>query len=250
MKFGYIPGQIIIHDFSAEIKSGQKVAIVGPTGAGKSTMMNLLMHFYDLNGGKIYFDGLDIDTISRKKLHDFIGLVPQDIWTFEGSVKDNIIYSSQNISDQRLNDVLRESGLDYSIKALPEGVDTIINDTSSLSSGQKQLITIARAMIKNSPVLILDEATSALDSISESAISEALEGLMQGRTSIVIAHRLSTILKADKILVVKNGIIKEQGRHEELLNAGGIYKELYETQFRKVLEYETEHEKHGEHTDA
>ena len=231
VKFGYIPGQIIIHDFSAEIKSGQKVAIVGPTGAGKSTMMNLLMHFYDLNGGKIYFDGLDINTISRKKLHDFIGLVPQDIWTFEGSVKDNIIYSSKNISDQRLNDVLKESGLDYSIKALPEGVDTVINDTSSLSSGQKQLITIARAMIKNSQVLILDEATSNVDTRTEKIIQSALDNLMKGRTSFVIAHRLSTIKNADLILVMNNGDVCEAGTHDELLERNGLYAELYNSQF-------------------
>ncbi|MBQ6772761.1 MAG: ABC transporter ATP-binding protein [Synergistaceae bacterium] len=231
VKFGYVPGQIIIHDFSADIKSGQKVAIVGPTGAGKSTMMNLLMRFYDLNDGKIYFDGVDISTISRERLHDFIGLVPQDIWTFEGSVKDNIIYSSKNISDQNLNDVLKASGLDYSVKALPEGVDTIINDISSLSSGQKQLITIARAMIKNSPVLILDEATSNVDTRTEKIIQSALDNLMKGRTSFVIAHRLSTIKNADLILVMNNGDVCEAGTHDELLAKNGLYADLYNSQF-------------------
>ncbi|MBQ2640524.1 MAG: ABC transporter ATP-binding protein, partial [Lachnospiraceae bacterium] len=200
VKFGYVPGETIIHDFSRNIRAGQKIAIVGPTGAGKSTMMNLLMRFYELDGGKILFDDVPIDEIPYTQLHGYIGMVPQEIWTFEGTIRENIVYSTENVSDERLDEILRTSGLDYFVKALPEGVDTILNETTTISAGQKQLITIARAMAKNSPVLILDEATSSVDTRTEKIIQAALDELMKGRTSFIVAHRLSTIRNADLIL--------------------------------------------------
>lgn len=231
VKFGYVKDKIIIHDFSADIKAGSKIAIVGPTGAGKSTIMNLLMRFYELNGGNILVDGVSIADMTRDNLHEFIGLVPQDIWTFEGSIRENIIYSTENISDTKLNEVLEASGLVYFVNTMHDGVDTVINEQSNLSTGQRQLITIARAMAKNSPVLILDEATSSVDTRTEKLIQAALDKLMAGRTSFIIAHRLSTIQNADMILVLKDGDIVETGKHDELLALNGVYADLYQSQF-------------------
>lgn len=231
VKFGYVSDKIIINDFSADVKAGSKIAIVGPTGAGKSTIMNLLMRFYELNGGKILIDGVSISELTRSRLHEFIGLVPQEIWTFEGSIRDNIVYSTEGVSEDRLNDILEASGLIYFIRAMPEGVDTVINEQSNLSTGQRQLITIARAMTKDSPVLILDEATSSVDTRTEKLIQSALDKLMAGRTSFIIAHRLSTIQNADMILVLKDGDIAETGRHDELLAMNGVYADLYRSQF-------------------
>ena len=231
VKFGYVPERIVIDGFSAEVKAGQKAAIVGPTGAGKSTVINLLMRFYELNGGQILLDGIPIDRLSRKELHRHIGIVPQEVWTFSGTIRDNIIYSTENATEERLEEVLDESGLRYFIDAMPDGLNTVITETSSLSSGQKQLITIARAMIKNAPVLILDEATSSVDTLTEKVIQASLDKLMKGRTSFVIAHRLSTIKNADVIFVMKDGNIAETGTHESLLRQNGIYADLYNSQF-------------------
>lgn len=231
VRFGYVKDKIIIHDFSANVKAGSKVAIVGPTGAGKSTVINLLLRFYELNGGKILLDGVSIADLSRRNLHEFIGLVPQDIWTFEGSIRENIVYSNENVSDEKLDEILKASGLMYFVSAMPEGADTVIDEQSNLSTGQRQLITIARAMAKDSPVLILDEATSSVDTRTEKIIQSALDTLMAGRTSFIIAHRLSTIQNADMILVMQDGDIVETGRHGELLAMNGIYAELYRSQF-------------------
>ena len=231
VKFGYVKDNIIIHDFSADVKAGSKIAIVGPTGAGKSTVMNLLMRFYELNGGKILVDGVSISDLARRNLHELIGLVPQEIWTFEGSIRENIAYSNENLSEQKLDGILKASGLVYFVSAMPEGVDTVIDEQSNLSTGQRQLITIARAMAKDSPVLILDEATSSVDTRTEKTIQSALDKLMAGRTSFIIAHRLSTIQNADMILVIKDGDIVETGRHDELLAMNGVYAELYRSQF-------------------
>ena len=231
VRFGYEKDKIIIHDFSAEVKAGSKVAIVGPTGAGKSTVMNLLMRFYELNGGKILIDGVYVADVAKNNLHEFIGLVPQDIWTFEGSIRENIVYSTEGVSDEKLNEVLEASGLVYFVSAMNEGVDTVINEQSNLSTGQRQLITIARAMAKDPPVLILDEATSSVDTRTEKIIQAALDKLMAGRTSFIIAHRLSTIQNADLILVMQDGDIVETGKHDELLAMNGVYADLYRSQF-------------------
>lgn len=231
VKFGYAADKVIIHDFSADVKAGSKIAIVGPTGAGKSTIMNLLMRFYELNGGKISLDGVPIADLARRSLHEFIGLVPQEIWTFEGSIKENIVYSTEGVTGGKLNNILEASGLMYFIRAMPDGADTVINEQSNLSAGQRQLITIARAMAKDPPVLILDEATSSVDTRTEKIIQAALDKLMAGRTSFIIAHRLSTIQNADLILVMQDGDIAETGKHEELLARNGLYADLYRSQF-------------------
>ena len=231
VKFGYLKDKIIINDFSAVIKPGMKVAIVGPTGAGKSTVVNLLMRFYELNGGKIYIDGVSVDTLSRKELHSMIAMVLQDAWCFSGTIRENIVYSAGDVSDEELKAVIDKSGLSFFVDALPLGVDTVIGEQSSVSAGQKQLITIARAMLKNAPILILDEATSAVDTRTEVYIQRALDELTLKRTSFVIAHRLSTICNADIIFVLKDGDIIEAGNHDELLKKGGFYSELYYSQF-------------------
>ena len=231
VKFGYLPGQTIIHDFSASVKPGMKVAIVGPTGAGKSTLVNLLMRFYELNGGRILLDGKSIADMSLEDLHSVIGMVLQETWVFEGTIRDNIIYSAQNISEERFNEVLKETGLDQMISSYKDGADTVISEKMELSSGQVQLITIARAMIKNPSVMILDEATSSIDTRTELIIQKAIDSLTKDRTSFVIAHRLSTIRNADVIFVMKDGDIMETGNHEELLAKGGIYADLYYSQF-------------------
>lgn len=231
VKFGYSPEKPVIHNFSTKIKAGQKVAIVGPTGAGKTTMVNLLMRFYDLDGGEILIDGIPIHKIPRENVHEQFSMVLQDTWLFEGTIKENIIYSKPGITDEEVKAACKTVGLHHFIKALPMRYDTVLNDKASLSEGQKQLITIARAMIQNAPLLILDEATSSVDTRTERIVQAAMDQLTVGRTSFVIAHRLSTIKNADLILVMKDGDIIESGSHDELLAEGGFYAELYNSQF-------------------
>lgn len=234
VKFGYDPDKVIIHDFSAHAKAGQKIAIVGPTGAGKTTMVNLLMRFYELNSGEILIDGVPISEITRENVHDLFCMVLQDTWLFEGSIKDNVIYSKKGVSDEDVRRACKAVGIDHFIRTLPRGYDTILNDKANLSAGQKQLITIARAMIENAPLLILDEATSSVDTRTEIQIQKAMDKLTEGRTSFVIAHRLSTIRNADLILVMKDGDIIESGSHLELLAKGGFYADLYNSQFESA----------------
>lgn len=234
VKFGYTPEKTIINDFSTKIKQGQKVAIVGPTGAGKTTIVNLLMRFYELDGGEILLDGTPISQVPRENVHEQFCMVLQDTWLFEGTIKENIIFSKQGITDEQVINACKTVGLHHFIKTLPDGYDTILNDKASLSEGQKQLITIARAMIQNAPLLILDEATSSVDTRTERIVQAAMDKLTVGRTSFVIAHRLSTIKNADMILVMKDGDIIESGRHKELLDKGGFYEELYNSQFEAV----------------
>lgn len=229
--FGYDEDKIIIPDFSAKVKPGMKVAIVGPTGAGKTTMVNLLMRFYELNGGDIRIDGVSIKDISRAELHDIFGMVLQDTWMFAGTLRENILFSKTGVSGDELMRICREAGLEHFVNTLPEGLDTYMDGEGSVSGGQKQLITIARAMAEKAPLLILDEATSNVDTRTEEVIQEAMDRLTQGRTSFVIAHRLSTIRNADLILVMKDGNIIEQGTHDELLSQNGFYAGLYNSQF-------------------
>ena len=231
VSFGYKPGELVIHDFSASVKAGQKVAIVGPTGAGKTTMVNLLMRFYDLNGGDIRIDGVSTSSVPRSEVHDQFAMVLQDTWTFEGTIRENIVYSKKGVTNEQVREACRAVGLDRFINSLPDGYDTVLNDNTSLSAGQKQLLTIARAMIQDAPILILDEATSSVDTRTEELIQKAMDQLTVGRTSFVIAHRLSTIKNADMILVMKDGDIIERGTHDELLAAGGFYADLYNSQF-------------------
>ncbi len=231
VKFGYTPDKVIIHNFSAKISAGQKVAVVGPTGAGKTTIINLLMRFYELDGGAILIDGVPIDQLTRGNVHEQFAMVLQDTWLFEGTIKDNIIYSKQGVTDEEVVAAGRAAGLHHFVRTLPEGYDTLLSDKINLSQGQKQLVTIARAMIKNAPMLILDEATSSVDTRTEVLIQEAMDNMTKGRTSFVIAHRLSTIKNADLILVMKDGDIVESGNHRELLEKGGFYAEQYNSQF-------------------
>ena len=231
VRFGYTEDKMVINDFSAHVKAGQKVAIVGPTGAGKTTIVNLLMRFYELNAGEILVDGTPIDQVRRENVHDQFGMVLQDTWMFEGTIKENVVYCKENVSDEQVIDACKAVGLHHFIRTLPQGYETRLDDKASLSQGQKQLITIARAMIQNAPMLILDEATSSVDTRTEVLIQEAMDKLTQGRTSFVIAHRLSTIKNADVILVMKDGDVIESGRHEQLLSKGGYYAELYQSQF-------------------
>lgn len=230
VRFGY-EDCIVIRDFSMRAKSGQKIAIVGPTGAGKTTLVNLLMRFYEVQGGEILIDGMSISQISRKQLHSFFGMVLQDTWLFEGTIKENIVYTKSGVTDEEIITVCKAIGLHHFIKTLPDSYDTMLSDHVSLSAGQKQLITIARAMIQNAPMLILDEATSSVDTRTETLIQNAMDQLMIGRTSFVIAHRLSTIRNADLILAIKNGNIIENGTHEELMQKKGFYADLYNSQF-------------------
>ncbi len=231
IRFGYLPDKEIIHGFSAELKKGQKVAIVGPTGAGKTTIVNLLMRFYELNAGDIRIDGTSIKDMKRERVHDLFDMILQNTWLFEGTIRENLVYNKQGVTDERLNEVCAAVGLSHYIACLPDGYDTVISESSQISEGQKQQLTIARAMIKDSPLLILDEATSNVDTRTELAIQNAMDKLTEGRTSFVIAHRLSTIKNADVIMVLKDGDIIEQGNHEQLLQKKGFYAELYNAQF-------------------
>ena len=231
VSFGYTPERTIIHDFSAEVKAGQKVAIVGPTGAGKTTMVNLLMRFYEISGGSIAIDGVDTKSVPRWNVHEQFSMVLQDTWVFRGTVRENIAYSKTDVTDQQIEDTCRAVGLHRFICSLPHGYDTVLDDKTALSAGQRQLLTIARAMVQNAPILILDEATSSVDTRTEELIQKAMDQLTVGRTSFVIAHRLSTIRDADMILVMRDGDIIERGTHEELLKAGGFYASLYNSQF-------------------
>ncbi|WP_330696135.1 ABC transporter ATP-binding protein [Anaerotignum sp.] len=231
VKFGYTSDKPIIHNFTAKIRAGQKVAIVGPTGAGKTTIVNLIMRFYELDGGEIMIDGVPIHEVPRENVHGQFSMVLQDTWLFEGTIRDNIIYSKQDVAEEEIIKACKTVGLHHFIKTLPNGYDTILNDKASLSEGQKQLITIARAMIQNAPLLILDEATSSVDTRTERLVQSAMDQLTVGKTSFVIAHRLSTIKNADLILVMKDGNIIESGNHEELLAEKGFYAELYSSQF-------------------
>ena len=234
VKFGYRPDDIIIKDFNATVKSGQKIAIVGPTGAGKTTMVKLLMRFYDLTGGRILLDGIDIKDIERGKLRQMFGMVLQDTWLFGGTVKDNIKYSKEDATDDEVIRAAKSARVHHFIKTLPNGYNSEINEESSnISAGQKQLLTIARVILADPKILILDEATSSIDTKTEIEIQKAMDNLMEGRTSFVIAHRLSTIKNADLILVMNHGDIVEQGTHDELLAKGGMYEKLYNSQFEE-----------------
>jgi len=234
VRFGYSEDKAVIKDFSVKVKAGQKVAIVGPTGAGKTTLINLLMRFYEVNGGEIMIDGVPTNQMTRESLHDLFCMVLQDTWIFEGSIRDNIVYSREDVSDEEVEAACKAVGLHHFIQTLPNGYDTILDDKTSLSAGQKQLITIARAMVKMAPLLILDEATSSVDTRTELLIQQAMDMLTEGKTSFVIAHRLSTIKNADLILVMKEGDIIEAGTHKELMENNGFYAELYNSQFEEA----------------
>ena len=233
VKFGYDENKIIIKDFSASVKAGQKIAIVGPTGAGKTTMVNLLMKFYEINDGDILIDGKSIKELSRENIHDLFIMVLQDTWLFEGTIRDNLKFNRKDVSDEKIWDICKTVGVDHFIKTLPGGLDSMVGDNDSISSGQKQLLTIARGMIEDQPFLILDEATSNVDTRTEELVQKAMDKLTVGRTSFIIAHRLSTIKNADLILVMNEGNIIEQGTHEELLKQNGFYSELYNSQFQQ-----------------
>ena len=231
VRFGYVPEKTVIHNFSAVVKAGQKIAIVGPTGAGKTTMVNLLMRFYELDSGDILLDGIPTSQVPRENVQQQFGMVLQDTWLFEGTIRENIVYCKQGVTDEQVIATCKAVGLHHFIRTLPKGYDTMLGDKASLSQGQKQLVTIARAMIQNAPMLILDEATSSVDTRTEHLIQQAMDKLTVGRTSFVIAHRLSTIKNADMILVMRDGDIIESGNHKDLLEKGGFYAELYNSQF-------------------
>ncbi len=234
VNFSYSEEKPIINNFSVKINSGEKIAIVGPTGAGKTTLVNLLMKFYEIDSGDILIDGQSIKNIKRKNIHDLFIMVLQDTWLFEGSIRENIIYNKENISDKKVKEICKVIGLDHFIKTLNNGLDYKIKDESSISAGQKQLITIARGMIKDAPLLILDEATSNVDTRTEELVQKAMDKLTEGRTSFIIAHRLSTIKNADLILVMDKGNIIEKGTHFELMKKNGFYANLYKSQFAKI----------------
>ena len=236
VRFSYpdSPDKVIIKDFSASVKPGQKVAIVGPTGAGKTTMVNLLMRFFEINSGRISIDGVSTTDMRREDVHNMFSMVLQDTWLFEGTVRENLAYNMQGITDAQLEEVCRACGLDKFVHSLPNGFDTVLSDSTSISAGQKQLLTIARAMLQNAPMLILDEATSSVDTRTELLIQRAMDELTKGRTSFVIAHRLSTIKNSDLILVMRDGDVIESGTHDELMAKGGFYAELYNSQFEQA----------------
>lgn len=233
VRFGYNPEKTIIKDFNVKVKPGEKIAIVGPTGSGKTTIVNLLMRFYEINNGQILIDGIDTKNLSRENVRKQFCMVLQDSWIFEASVRENIIFGEENITKEELINVCKRLNLDHFIRTLREGYDTVLNDKQTLSQGQLQLLTIARAMVSNAPILILDEATSSVDTRTEIIVQEAMDELARGRTSFVIAHRLSTIKNADLILVMKDGDIVEKGKHNELLSKGGFYAKLYNAQFER-----------------
>ena len=234
VKFGYREDKIIIHDFSDEVKAGQKIAIVGPTGAGKTTLVNLLMRFYELNGGSIRIDGKSISDLTRENIHGLFGMVLQDTWLFEGTLRENLVYNKTGVTNEQLDEICEVCGLSGLVHQLPNGYDTVLGDNANLSAGQKQLITIARAMVEDAPLLILDEATSSVDTRTELKVQKAMDKLTEGRTSFVIAHRLSTIKNADCILVMKDGDIIESGSHDVLMAQGGFYADLYNSQFEQA----------------
>lgn len=232
VKFGYDDDKLIIKDFSCTAKSGQKIAIVGPTGAGKTTLVNLLMKFYEINLGDIIIDGVSIHDLTRENIHDLFVMVLQDTWLFNGTIRENIVYNKENVTDDQVLEACKTVGLEHFIKSLPHGLDTVLSDAESISAGQKQLLTIARGMIEQAPFLILDEATSNVDTRTEELVQKAMDKLTEGKTSFIIAHRLSTIKNADLILVINEGNIIEQGNHDELIAQNGFYANLYNSQFK------------------
>ena len=236
VKFGYDENRTIIKDFSVKVKPGEKIAIVGPTGAGKTTMVNLLMKFYEIKSGEILIDGISTKDLTRENIHDLFVMVLQDTWVFEGTIRDNLKFNKKNITDEEIMKICEVVGVDHFIKTLPGGLDAIVGDNDSISQGQKQLLTIARGMIKDAPFLILDEATSNVDTRTEELVQKAMDKLTKGKTSFIIAHRLSTIKNADLILVMKDGNIVEQGTHSNLLKKNGFYAELYNSQFDTIVE--------------
>jgi ATP-binding cassette subfamily B protein len=235
VSFGYREDQTIIHDFSASISPGQKIAIVGPTGAGKTTMVNLLMRFYEVRSGAIRIDGQDIRDMTRQQVHDLFGMILQDTWLFSGTIRDNLVFNGTGVSDAQLDEACEAVGLTHFIRTQEKCYDTELSDKMNLSEGQKQQMTIARAIIQNAPMLILDEATSSIDTRTEQIIQNAMDRMTKGKTSFVIAHRLSTIRNADVILVMQNGDIVEQGSHEELIEKDGVYAKLYNSQFEQAV---------------
>ncbi len=234
VKFGYDKNRMIINDFSVDVKPGQKIAIVGPTGAGKTTMVNLLMKFYEINDGDILIDGVSTKELTRENIHELFCMVLQDTWLFEGSIKENLRFNKERVSDEEIMEACKVVGIDHFVKTLPGGLNALLGDTDTVSQGQKQLFTIARGMLEDAPFLILDEATSNVDTRTEELVQKAMDKLTEGRTSFIIAHRLSTIKNADLILVMDQGNIIEQGSHEELMAQGGFYEKLYSSQFEKL----------------
>jgi ATP-binding cassette subfamily B multidrug efflux pump len=236
VKFGYDDSEkLVIKDFSCKANPGQKIAIVGPTGAGKTTLVNLLMRFYEINSGKITIDGVDTKELTRENIHELFIMVLQDTWLFNGTIRENIVYNKKGVSDDEVLEACKIVGLEHFVKSLPNGLDTNLTDAESVSAGQKQLLTIARGNVANSPFLILDEATSNVDTRTEELVQQAMDKLTEGRTSFIIAHRLSTIKNADIILVMNEGDIIEQGTHEELLEKNGFYASLYNSQFESMM---------------